>query len=88
MFLSQPGCLGVLFLKSVDGKHAACSFWKSEEDIAALANSLMYKSTVSDLLATGVLAGEASISLYDVEGGAMQSSDFSNELEQETLTIT
>ena len=36
MFLSQSGCLGVLFLKASDGRHAACSFWRSAADVAAL----------------------------------------------------
>lgn len=82
MFLSHPGCLGVLFLKSADGKHAACSFWKSDQDIAALANSSSYKATVSDLNAISVLAGDATIGLYEVEGGLLHGLDFSTALEQ------
>jgi heme-degrading monooxygenase HmoA len=82
MFLSQPGCLGVLFLKGVDEKHAVCSFWKSDADIALLEISSTYRSTVSDLLSTGILAGEATVQLYDVEGGVLQSFDFSTALER------
>ena len=58
MFLSQPGCLGVLFLKADDGEHAACSFWNRIADIEALASSSSYHATASDLTATGVLLGD------------------------------
>lgn len=71
MFLAQPGCLGVLFLKASDGKHAACSFWTNSADVDALASSLTYKATVSDLEASGLLIGNANTRLYEIEGGGM-----------------
>jgi len=76
MFLSQPGCLGVLFLKTNHGEHAACSFWSSNVEIGALTSSSSYNATVSDLRATGVLLGEAKATVYDLEGGAIDGSSF------------
>ncbi|HEV2914966.1 MAG TPA: antibiotic biosynthesis monooxygenase [Pyrinomonadaceae bacterium] len=70
MFLSQPGCLGVLFLKAEDGRHAACSFWKSAADVRALASSPSYNETATALAATGALSGESAVIVYEVEGGA------------------
>ena len=80
MFLSQPGCLGVLFLKADDRKHAACSFWNSMVDIESLANSPSYSATVSALVATGVLLGEATTTVYEVEGGVIDGTTFSHTL--------
>ena len=76
MFLSQPGCLGVLFLKASDGRHAACSFWHSAEDVEALSASSTYQATASALAATGALVGEATVRVYEVEGGAFDGSAF------------
>lgn len=82
MFLSQPGCLGVLFLKAADGKHAACSFWESGADIESLASSPSYNATASDLAATGVLLGEATVTVYEVEGGGFDGSTFATILDE------
>lgn len=82
MFLSQPGCLGVLFLKEVDEKHAVCSFWNSRSDVEMLANSPTYNATVADLTATGVLAGEATVTVYDIEGGGIDNTSFTATLEK------
>jgi len=71
MFLAQPGCLGVLFLRTSDGRHAACSFWRNAADVASLARSPSYQATAAALGATGVLVGEAHVVAYEVEGGAL-----------------
>jgi heme-degrading monooxygenase HmoA len=72
MFRSQPGCLGVLFLKSGE-EHAACSFWSSQADLDALAHSSSYRDTVAALRATGLLAGDTTVKVYEVEGGSLSS---------------
>jgi heme-degrading monooxygenase HmoA len=82
MFLSQPGCLGVLFLRAIDGKHVACSFWKSSADIESLASSSSYNATASELAATGILLGQATITVYDVEGGGFNGSTFATILDE------
>ena len=77
MFLSAPGCLGVLFLRLPDGRHAAGSFWTDEEDIVRLQESDSYRATVAGLLATGSLTGEQTLIVYAVEGGSLRP-DFSS----------
>ena len=70
MFRSQPGCLGVLFLKSGE-EHAACSFWRSQADLDALAHSSSYRETRAAFEATGLLVGDATVRVYEVEGGSL-----------------
>lgn len=71
MFLSQPGCLGVLVLRNQDGTHATCSFWRDRQSAEALEASPAYRETLAGLIATGVLAGRATVARYDVScGGA------------------
>jgi|SRR5687768_15612459 len=69
MFRSQPGCLGVLFLKS-GAERVACSFWNSYADLSALAGSPSYRHTSAALQAKGLLIGPAEVTVYEVEGGA------------------
>lgn len=71
MFLAQDGCLGVFFLRRDDGCHAACSLWRDEHAVAALADSALYESTSRGLAATGALHGEATVELFDVMRGAV-----------------
>jgi heme-degrading monooxygenase HmoA len=78
MFLSQPGCLGVLFLRAENGAHAACSFWRNSADVVALATSASYRDTVSALVATGVLRGETSTVVYEVQGGCFDAERLTN----------
>lgn len=68
MFLQQPGCLGVLFLILPEGRHAACSFWRSQADIDLLQNSESYQKTSAGLEATGALKGSPEVVIYAVEG--------------------
>jgi heme-degrading monooxygenase HmoA len=69
MFNQQPGCLGVLFLRSREGC-AALSLWRAESDIAALESSPTYQQTVARLMASGLLEGEQRIEIFDYAGGA------------------
>jgi heme-degrading monooxygenase HmoA len=71
MFLSQPGCLGILFLRLPDGRHAACSLWRDAEAIRALGSSASYRETADALQRTGALVGEPEVTVCDVEGGAV-----------------
>jgi heme-degrading monooxygenase HmoA len=72
MFLDQAGCLGVLFLTLPDGRHTACSFWRSRAHIEALAGSRTYQETANALGRSGILAGDQDVVVYEVEGGALQ----------------
>jgi heme-degrading monooxygenase HmoA len=75
MFLKQPGCLGVLLLRSADRVHAACTFWRDRSSAEALASSKTYKETVAGLHALGVLEGEATIQLFEVASGTLPAID-------------
>ena len=81
MFLEQPGCLGVLFLRDSPGMYRVCSFWEDRGGIDALANSTTYQQTVRGLIATDTLRGDASVELYEVMGGAVRGSDLSRLLD-------
>jgi heme-degrading monooxygenase HmoA len=69
MFLDQPGCLGVLFLRGAEPAHAVCSFWSDAAAVDAFNRSARYAATVSDILATGALAGVQTVMTWEVEGG-------------------
>jgi heme-degrading monooxygenase HmoA len=71
MFLEQPGCLGVLFLRAEGDRHAACTFWRDADAIAALESSERYRATVAALTATGVLVAPQTVRVYEVEGGVL-----------------
>ena len=71
MFREQRGLLGVLFLREADDRAAALTFWEDEEAIQALATSPSYNRTVETLLATGLLRGEQSVEVFEVEGGEL-----------------
>lgn len=71
MFLAQDGCLGVLFLRRADGRHAACSIWRDAAAVDALACSVAYQHTAAGLAATRALMGEPEIELFALTGGAI-----------------
>ncbi len=72
MFLEQPGCLGVFFLRLPDGRHTACSFWRDQADIDALRDSPSYQATAGALGQSGILVGDQDVIVYQVEGGALR----------------
>ena len=71
MFREQRGLLGVLFLREADDRAAALTFWEDEEAIQALATSPSYNRTVETLLATGLLRGEQTVEVFEVNCGEL-----------------
>ena len=71
MFLAQPGCLGVLFLRTDGDRHAACTYWRDRGAVAALESSERYRATAAALAATGVLVDPQTVRVYEVEGGTL-----------------
>lgn len=65
MFERQPGCDGVLMMRSGPDCLVA-TFWRDAESAAALAASPAYRAAVASIAARGFLAGEATIELFDV----------------------
>ena len=68
MFLEQPGCLGVLFLRS--GDHCfALTFWQDWDAVNRLKASPSYLQTVAFYGSSGMLVGEPSLEVFEVQGG-------------------
>lgn len=70
MFREQAGCLGVLLLRTPEGR-AVLSLWADDGAVAALGVSSAYRETVRRLEATGVLAGAQTVEVFEVHGGLL-----------------
>jgi hypothetical protein len=68
MFHQQPGCLGVLFLRSGE-KCCALSFWKDLELVDRLKTSQSYLEASDFYSTSGMLLGKPSLRVFDVKGG-------------------
>lgn len=68
MFRRQPGFLGVLFL-GTDKDRAVLTLWEDLASVEALAHSSTYQETSAHLSASGVLMGETSVEVHEVQGG-------------------
>ena len=68
MFRKQPGCLGVLFLRSGENCYAL-TFWKNAESVELLKTSQSYLEASAFYSNSGMLLGEPSLEVFDVTGG-------------------
>lgn len=68
MFRGQPGFLGVLFL-GTDKDRAALTIWSDLASVEALAYSSTYQETSAQLNATGLLIGQTSVEVQEVQRG-------------------
>lgn len=68
MFRKQPGCPGVLFLRSGENG-VAFSFWKDLESVERLKTSQSYLDASAFYSNSGMLLGEPSLQVFDVKGG-------------------
>jgi heme-degrading monooxygenase HmoA len=69
MFRRQAGFRGVLFASGDETERVVLSFWENEGAVEELGRSPTYRETVEALLATGILAGEQTVEVLDVDGG-------------------
>jgi heme-degrading monooxygenase HmoA len=69
MFRRQAGFLGVLFASGGETERVVLSFWENAGAVEELGRSPTYRETVDELLATGILAGEQTVEVLDVDGG-------------------
>jgi heme-degrading monooxygenase HmoA len=69
MFRAQTGYRGALFASGGVTERVVLSFWDDVGAVAALDESPSYRETVAALLATGILTGEQSVEVLDVQGG-------------------
>ena len=85
MFLEQPGCVGVFFLRESSGVYRVLSLWEDGRCMDALARSTSYQQTVQGLIATGTLRGNAEVELYEVMGGMIDGSNLNRVLHGSVL---
>jgi heme-degrading monooxygenase HmoA len=69
MLRRQPGFLGVLFVRQAEDRAASLTIWEDTGAVEALASSPSYRRTVRELEESGLLAGEQSEEVFEVEGG-------------------
>jgi heme-degrading monooxygenase HmoA len=72
MFRKQPGCLGVLFLRS-GGDCFALTFWKDMEAVEQLKTSQSYQEASAFYSDSGMLIGQPSLQVFEVKGGFLDS---------------
>jgi heme-degrading monooxygenase HmoA len=72
MFQKQPGCLGVLFLRSGESCFAL-TFWKDMEAVEHLKTSKSYLEASAFYSDSGMLIGEPSLQVFEVKGGFLES---------------
>lgn len=72
MFRKQPGCLGVLFLRSGDDCFAL-TFWKDMGAVERLKTSHSYQKASSFYSDSGMLISEPSLQVFEVKEGYLDS---------------
>lgn len=70
MFHQQQGFLGLFFLGTQKDR-AVLSLWKDLSCVEALAQSSTYQETSAQLAATGLLVGQTSVEVFEVQGGSL-----------------
>jgi hypothetical protein len=66
MFHAQPGFAGVLFAAR-GAERAVITLWHEPASVEALDHSHSYTTTVAAIEATGILQGESTVELLDLE---------------------
>jgi heme-degrading monooxygenase HmoA len=73
MLRKQPGFLGVLFLRAAEAHDAASiTIWEDRGAVEALQSSPSYRQTTRELAESGLLAGEQSVEIFQVESGDLR----------------
>lgn len=72
MLHKQPGLLGVLFLRAAEHHAASLTIWEDGGAVDALESSPSYRRTARELAESGLLAGEPSVEVLEVEGGDLR----------------
>jgi heme-degrading monooxygenase HmoA len=71
MFRAQPGFAGVVFAAR-GAERAVITVWHDLAAAEALEHSSTYSSTVAEIEATGLLRGESSVDVLDVQGALFE----------------
>ena len=72
MLRRQPGLLVVLFLREAEDRVASLTIWEDRGTVEALTSSPSYRRTARELAESGLLAGEQSEEVFEVEGGDLR----------------
>ncbi len=72
MLHKQPGFLGVFFLREAEYRAASLTIWEDRGAVEALQSSPSYRQTTRELAESGLLAGEQSVEVLEVEGGDLR----------------
>jgi heme-degrading monooxygenase HmoA len=73
MLHKQPGFLGVLFLREAEDRAASITIWEDRGAVEALESSPSYLRATRELAESGLLVGEPSVEVLEVEGGDLRS---------------
>jgi heme-degrading monooxygenase HmoA len=72
MLHRQPGFLGVFFLRATEDRAASITIWEDRGAVEALESSPSYRRTDRELAESGLLTGEPSVKILEVEGGDLR----------------
>jgi heme-degrading monooxygenase HmoA len=72
MLRKQPGLLGVLFLREAGCGTVSITIWEDRGTVEALESSPSYRKTTHELAKSGLLGGEQSVEVLEVEGGDLR----------------
>ncbi len=72
MLHRQPGFLGVFFLREAEHRAASITIWEDRGTVDALESSPSYRQEARELAESGLLMGEPSVEILEVEGGDLR----------------
>ena len=72
MLHRQPGFLAVLFSRQAEDRAASLTIWEDMGAVEALTSSPSYRRTARELAESGLLTGEHSEEVFEVEGGDLR----------------
>lgn len=87
MFRHQQGFLGVFFLGTRKDR-AVLTLWRDVPSVEALAHSSTYQETSAQLQATGLLVGQPSVEVFEVQRGILDLQAFAHLLENTNKEIS
>lgn len=72
MFFRQPGFLGGLFLREAVDQAVSLTLWEDGGAVEALESSPSYRKITLELAEGGLLAGEPSVEIWEVQSGELR----------------
>lgn len=72
MLHKQPGFLGVFFVRAARESAVSFTIWEDGGAVEALQSSPSYQQEARELAESGLLAGEPSVMILEVEGGDLR----------------